>query len=237
MGCLENEKGTADGKGITDGKGIVDGKCIIVGAGEFVPIEIPKDEGDFCIAADGGLENCEMVGLFPDMIIGDFDSAGPMTRRTIEEMEIECPERVKRLPPEKDDTDILYGIRLGLEKGYRKFYLYGALGGRLDHTIGNIQCLIYLRNRGAKGYIMEHNQLLTIAQNETITFHKSMKGRLSVFSMTEKSEGVTLSDLKYELKDAVITNDFPIGISNEFVGKAASVTVEKGTLLVMVAWE
>ena len=64
-----------------------------------------------------------------------------------------------------------------------------------------------------------------------------MKGRLSVFSMTEKSDGVTLSDLKYELKDAVITNDFPIGISNEFIGKAASVTVEKGTLLVMVAWE
>lgn len=213
------------------------GKCIIVGAGDFVPVEIPKKEEDFCIAADGGLEYCEMVGVLPDVILGDFDSVGFQQKQTLEEIERECPERVIRLPQEKDDTDMMYAIRLGLEKGYRKFYLYGALGGRLDHTIGNIQCLIYLKNHGAKGYIMEHNQLLTIVKDETVTFHPSMKGRLSVLSMGQKAEGVTLSNLKYELEDAMITNDFPIGISNEFIGKSATVTVKNGTLLVMAVWE
>ena len=213
------------------------GKCIIVGAGDFVPIEIPKKEADFCIAADGGLEYCEMVGVLPDVILGDFDSLGFQQKQTLEEIERESPQRVIRLPREKDDTDMMSAIRLGLEKGYRKFYLYGAIGGRLDHTIANIQCLIYLKNHGAKGYMMEHKQLLTVIKNETITFHPSMEGRLSIISMEKKAEGVTLSNLKYELEDAVITNDFPIGISNEFVGKTATVSVKNGTLLVMATWE
>ena len=130
---------------------------------------------------------------------------------------------------------MLAAIRVGLEKGCREFFLYGGLGGRLGHTIANIQCLNYLKERGASGYLTDASGLIQVAKNETIRFEKRETGWLSLFSLGEKAEGVTLRGLKYELTDAVVTNSFPIGVSNEFIGKEAAVTVRNGTLLILTA--
>ena len=213
------------------------GKCILVCAGEFVPIEILVEEGDFVIAVDGGFRYCQMLGILPDLILGDMDSASEEERLLIEEIEQDAPERVHRLKPEKDDTDTLSAVREGLERGYRKFYFYGALGGRLDHSIANIQTLLFLKKRGAVGYILTDRQLITAIRNEEITFHKGVEGRLSLFSLGEKAEKVTIQGMKYPLAEAAVTNDFPIGISNEFIkSEEALVRVEDGELLIMVEW-
>ena len=213
------------------------GKCILVCAGEFVPIEIPVEEGDFVIAVDGGFRYCQMLGILPDLILGDMDSASEEERALIAEIEQDAPERVHRLKPEKDDTDTLSAVREGLERGYRKFYFYGALGGRLDHSIANIQTLLFLKKRGAVGYILTERQLITVIRNEEITFHKGVEGRLSLFSLGEKAEQVTIRGMKYPLENATVTNDFPIGISNEFIkSEEAFVRVEQGELLIMVEW-
>lgn len=213
------------------------GKCILVCAGEFVPIEISVEEGDFVIAVDGGFRYCQMLGILPDLILGDMDSASEEERLLIEEIEQDAPERVHRLKPEKDDTDTLSAVREGLERGYRKFCFYGALGGRLDHSIANIQTLLFLKKRGAVGYILTDRQLITAILNEEITFHKGVEGRLSLFSLGEKAEKVTIRGMKYPLAGAAVTNDFPIGISNEFIkSEEALVRVEDGELLIMVEW-
>lgn len=213
------------------------GKCILVCAGEFVPIEIAVEEGDFVIAVDGGFRYCQMLGILPDLILGDMDSASEEERLLIEEIEQDDPERVHRLKPEKDDTDTLSAVREGLERGYRKFYFYGALGGRLDHSIANIQTLLFLKKRGSVGYILTDRQLITAICNEEITFHKGVEGRLSLFSLGEKAEKVTIRGMKYPLAEAAVTNDFPIGISNEFIkSEEALVRVEDGELLIMVEW-
>ena len=44
---------------------------------------------------------------------------------------------------------------------------------------------------------------------------------------------MTIRHMKYELDRAEVTNDFPVGVSNEFIGEPASITVENGTLLVI----
>lgn len=213
------------------------GKCILVCAGEFVPIEIPVEEGDFVIAVDGGFRYCQMLGILPDLILGDMDSASEEERALIAEIEQDAPERVHRLKPEKDDTDTLSAVREGLERGCRKFYFYGALGGRLDHSIANIQTLLFLKKQGAVGYILTERQLVTVIRNEEITFHKGVEGRLSLFSLGEKAEQVTIRGMKYPLENATVTNDFPIGISNEFIkSEEALVRVEQGELLIMVEW-
>ena len=213
------------------------GKCILVCAGEFVPIEIPVEDGDYVIAVDGGFRYCQMLGILPDLILGDMDSASEEERAVIEEIEREDPSRIHRLKPEKDDTDTLSAVREGLERGYRKFYFYGALGGRLDHSIANIQTLLFLKKQGAVGYILTDTQLVTVIRNEEITFHTGVEGRMSLFSLGEKAEKVTIKGMKYVLTEDTVTNDFPIGISNEFIKtEEALVRVENGELLIMVEW-
>ncbi|MBP5282754.1 MAG: thiamine diphosphokinase [Lachnospiraceae bacterium] len=212
------------------------GKCLLIGAGDLTVSEIKKSEEDYCIALDGGIGYCDFLQIEPDLIIGDFDSVTEEEEAALEAIESAFPERVIRLKPEKDDTDMLYALKYALELGYRDFRLYAATGGRFDHTLANIQCLLYLKNHGATGYLMDGNGMIMIIKDETVRFRKDMEGTLSLFSLREATKGVTIEGMKYELSDAVITNDFPIGISNEFVGKEASITVEDGELACMILY-
>ena len=127
-------------------------------------------------------------------------------------------------------------IRLGLQEGYREFHLYGAMGGRLEHTIANLQCLHYLKKEGATGYLWDGSMMATVIRNESISFREEMEGMVSVFAAGGTALGVTEKGLKYLLQDAVITDSFPVGISNEFIGQKAEIAVRDGALLIIVRW-
>ncbi|MBR6477169.1 MAG: thiamine diphosphokinase [Lachnospiraceae bacterium] len=213
------------------------GKCIMIGAGDLTVSELKKGVGDLCIALDGGLGYCDFLRIEPDFIIGDFDSVTEEENRALLAIEESFPERVIRLKPEKDDTDMLYGLKYAMELGYKDFRLYGATGGRFDHTLANIQCLLYLKNNGCTGYLMDGNGMIMVLKNETVRFQANLEGTLSLFSLGSCARGVTIKGLKYELKDAEITNDFPVGISNEFLGKESEITVCDGEVVCMIHFE
>ncbi len=214
------------------------GRCIVVCAGDFTWMDLNKKEGDLLIAADNGLSYLSQMGMLPDYCIGDFDSLSPETRPALEEVRRLDPGRVVTLPREKNDTDTLAALRFGLEKGYRRFDLYGALGGeRISHTMANLQALLFLKEKGAQGYIMDDHQMLFVIRNEKKEFHKSFVGRFSMFALDPVVRGVTIRGMKYELENAELTYSFPIGCSNEIEGgRTASVSVENGTALVVVGW-
>ena len=205
-------------------------RCILIGAGDLTVGELKLREGDYCIALDGGLGYCVFLQVEPDLIIGDFDSVTKEEQKALEEIEKAAPERVIRLKPEKDDTDMLYALKYALEQGFREFRIYAATGGRLDHTLANIQCLLYLKNHGAVGYLMDGNGMIMVLKNESVSFQENLEGYLSLFSLGERAEGVTIKGMKYPLQDYVMTNDFPIGISNEFIGEKAEISVRNGEL-------
>ena len=198
------------------------GICYIAGAGECDRLLLYPKKEDMVIAVDGGYRYLE--GQRIDLVVGDFDSLAYVPEHF----------NVIQLPPEKDDTDMLFAIKEGLRAGYQTFYIYGGTGGRVSHTIANVQCLAYLAEHGAKGYLIDSQEILTLLVNESITFDKSCKGYLSVFSYGESAKGVTLEGLKYLLSDATLTQSMPLGVSNEFVGKEARVTVREGALLLIV---
>ncbi|MDE5950125.1 MAG: thiamine diphosphokinase [Acetatifactor sp.] len=212
------------------------GKCIIVAAGDLTVSKIEVSREDLLIAVDGGLDYCELLGLEPDLVLGDFDSAGETQLAQVALWEEQSPERVIRLKPEKDDTDTLAAIRVALERGYTSFLLYGATGGRLEHTIANIQCLLFLKRHGAVGYLMDGLGMCFVMEDEEVRFRASMEGYLSLFSLGGKALGVNIRGMKYELEDEEITNDFPIGISNEFIGQEAAGSVRQGQLLGIVTY-
>ncbi|MCH5342250.1 MAG: thiamine diphosphokinase [Acetatifactor sp.] len=212
----------------------MDGKCFVIGAGDLTVGTLEVSKKDFVIAVDGGLGYCSLLGVEPDLILGDFDSVSPEEAKAVEALEQQIPERILRLPREKDDTDMLAALKEGLRRGYRDFRIYGGTGGRFDHTLANIQCLLYLKKHGAVGYLVDGTGMILVLMDESVEFQKGLEGFLSLFSLTDESVGVTIRGMKYPLEQAVVRNDFPIGISNEFTGEAAVVSVEKGQLVCML---
>lgn len=210
------------------------GRCIIVAAGDLTVGSINVNEDDLVIAVDGGLGYCSVLELEPDLILGDFDSVTEQEKEAISLLKQQIPERIIQLPVEKDDTDTLAAIRIGLENGYDRFLIYGGTGGRLEHTFANIQCLLYLKNHNATGYLMDGSGMICVLRNEEVKLRDNLEGYMSLFSLGKEAKGVTIRGMKYELENATITNDFPIGISNEFIGMEALVRVEEGELLMII---
>ena len=208
----------------------------MIGAGDLTVGNIRVLEDDLVIAVDGGLIYCPVLELEPDLILGDFDSVGEEQKEALLELQRQIPDRIISLKPEKDDTDMLAALKLGLEYGYTNFNIYAATGGRLEHTIANIQCLLYLKNHDAVGYIMDGNGMIFVMQNEEVRFKDTLEGYLSIFALGKSAKGVTIKGMKYELNQETLTNDFPIGISNEFIGKEALVRVEDGELVGIISY-
>ncbi|MBR0413690.1 MAG: thiamine diphosphokinase [Clostridia bacterium] len=189
--------------------------CCIFGAGDYFGGEtVPA--GAFVVAADGGLAVCRQNEINPAVIIGDFDSLG---------YEVQG-DNVILLPKIKDDTDTLAAVKYALEKGYRIFLLFGCTGGRLSHTLANLQTLTYIAKRGGIGFLIDKEEVTT-ATCKGLDFDSQVSGFLSIFA-AEGSTTVTLSGLQYEAQSLTLTSDFPLGVSNTFIGKKARVAVEKG---------
>ena len=199
------------------------GICYIVGAGENHGLGFVPCPEDYVIAADGGFAYLQREGIRTDMIIGDFDS---LTRP---------PEHgnVVALPSEKDDTDTIAAVREGIVRGYGEFHIYCGTGGRFEHTFANIQTLAYLSRNGMRGWLIGGNEIMTAITDGALFLDGWKKGYISVFALSDRAEGVSLRGLKYELEDSVVSNSFPLGVSNEFLGRNSEISVKKGTLLII----
>ena len=199
-------------------------ECVIFCAAECDGLARPIGPESFVIAADGGLRHTEKLGIAPDAVLGDFDSLGF------------CPEGANVFPVEKDDTDAMLAVRLGLERGCEEFLLYGSLDGpRLDHTVANFQTLQFLADHGAAGYLIGNTTMVTVVKNGKITFPAGLSGTISVFCMGPDAVGVTEKGLFYSLENGTLSSGFPLGVSNHFTGEAAEISVKNGSLLVL--WE
>ena len=200
--------------------------CYVVGAMSLsLALRPYPAPGDCVIAADRGYDSLLAYGVVPDLVVGDFDSLGYAPSHP----------NVTQLPKQKDDTDMVYALRKGLELGYRRFVLLGGVGGRLEHTLGNLQILDWLTTQGATGFLAGEKTVATALRNSSITFPASMSGYLSVFCNSGAAHGVTLQGLKFPLDNYTMSGSFPIGVSNEFLGEPATVSVADGSLLLL--WE
>ena len=120
------------------------GRCIMMCAGEFRPMEIDAKPDDWVIAVDGGLKYLEDSGIVPDFLLGDFDSLGAEYAETVAKYRAMGDDHFRQFPVVKDDTDTMAAARLGISRGYKEFLIYGGLGGRLDHTMANIQTIVWI---------------------------------------------------------------------------------------------
>lgn len=183
------------------------GRCVIVGSADIINLNKVKSyikDDDFIVFCDGGLRHKEELGLKADYIVGDFDS-------------YEKPENAENiliLPTVKDDTDTVAAVKLMLEKGFKDFLIIGAIGQRLDHSLGNVSILIYLKENAANGVIVDDYSEMKLITGEEIILKDSFS-YFSIISLDKCLKGVYISGAKYPLENAVIENSYQYGISNE----------------------
>lgn len=199
-------------------------RCFIFSAGSFFGLVTAPKRDDLCIAADAGLLLCNSLGIEPDIVVGDFDS---MEKPTV------CSELITA-PVDKDDTDTLLALRLGLERGCTEFHLYGCTGGeRADHSLANIQALSFLCRRGARGFMYGERFTYTVISSCTLELERTREGgTVSLFALSDRVEDVSLEGLRYPLSHAELSADFPLGVSNHFAADRARISCGAGLLLV-----
>lgn len=187
---------------------------------------LPNPEDYFVICADGGYARAAEAGIKPDLIIGDLDSY---------KGEIPKDVPIEKLPTEKDDTDTGHSLTYAIEQGYKDIVIVGGIGGRFDHTVSNVQNAAGACDRGVRVTLVSDGNEYTAVKNGSISIKKREGWKLSVFSLTEKCEGVTLRGVYYPLENATLTHTFPLGTSNEFVDGDAEISVKNGMLLVVIS--
>ena len=273
--------------------------------------------GDTVVACDAGYRNAAVLGIQPDLIVGDFDSApkpettgdmiilphvkddtdthyaakwlcergyrhivmlGALGGKRMEhtfsnvstalylasngvdvtladehsELHILCPGKPLTLqkkdpkpettgdmiilPHVKDDTDTHYAAKWLCERGYRHIVMLGALGGkRMEHTFSNVSTALYLASNGVDVTLAdEHSELHILCPGKPLTLQKKDWMYLSVFPLDGPLGGVSIHGVFYPLKDATLTPDYPLGISNEFTAPEAELCCQSGHGLVIL---
>lgn len=201
-------------------------RCVVIAGGEIhnYPYlsSLLKDD-DYFVYADCGLRHQEGLGRKPDLIVGDFDSfQNPLS--SVETLV---------LPKEKDDTDSRYAVKEGLARGFKEFLLLGFLGGRFDHSLGNLYILQFLYEEGCKALLVDDYSEMEIVGKDPVYIDSSFPF-FSLLNIAGKAEGISIKGAKYPLENGVINASFQYGISNEVIPLTnAEVRVAKGTLLLI----
>lgn len=201
--------------------------CALVAASDFNAEDFKAryDAGmfEFVIAVDAGFAHLEALGVAPDMAVGDFDSLGYVPK---------C-RRVSRHPVKKDKSDMELALEKAVSWDYDDLVVYGALGGRLDHTLANLQLFATYSERGfyVTG-VHDAYAVRLLTGPDVLELPPLESGTVSVLAANDRAEGVIEHGMEYSLDDEPLSNRTSRGISNELLGKPATVAVEKGTLYV-----
>lgn len=203
----------------------MEGTCLIVSGGDFAPLPEELHGAPCVIACDRGYVYAERLGLAPDLIVGDFDSAPPPAAGAA----------VKRYPSRKDDTDTMLAAREAIARGFADVAICCAFGGRLDHTLANVQTAAWLVAHGARARLYGADAEATAFGAGVARIPRREGWSLSVFALSDRCEGVTLRGVKYECENETLTNAFPLGVSNVWMAETAEISLRSGILLTLMS--
>lgn len=211
-------------------------KTLIVSGGqisqEFLSNFIKKNEFNYIIGVDKGIEMCYQCNIIPSILMGDFDSVkGDILRHYEENTSI----KVQRFKPEKDDTDTQMALQWATKIGSSQIAIIGGTGNRIDHLLGNIQCLSIALEKNIECYLIdEHNKVMLLKESIGIKKSDQFGDYISLLALTNQVTKLTLSGFKYPLYEYTLTNQSGgFGVSNEMIEENASIKFEAGILIMI----
>ena len=189
--------------------------------------KIIRDD-DFIIAVDGGTRHALALGLVPSVVIGDLDSLDSDNQRVLEENQVEIIE----YPQDKDETDLELALAYAIKAGYKQIRLVAALGGRLDHTLGNLSLLTDESLTGLNVRTDDGIEEVFFARNQA-QIHGRIGDIVSLIPWGNPVTGIYTEGLRWSLQNEILSAHKTRGISNEMTAKNAQIEIESGLLLII----
>lgn len=181
-------------------------------------------EKAFVICADKGLLIARELGLKPNLLIGDYDSmAEPQDQDVI------------KLPTVKDMTDTEAAIDLAISRGFTELTVVGGLGGRFDHTMGNIGVLKKYLDKPVSICLVDDQNKVCLKAPGCFTVAPGIYRYLGLIAYDSPCTKLYVSGTRYPLRDHTLTNDTSLGVSNEITEEQAHISFTSGTLLVILS--
>jgi thiamine pyrophosphokinase len=182
--------------------------------------------GDILYAADGGTRHALALGLLPSVIIGDLDSLALDQQHWLTAQGVE----IRQYPRDKDYTDLELALHSAIEAGYREICIMGALGGRLDQTLGNISLLTSAEFAGLDIRIDDGLEEAFFTRNRC-EIHGRPGDIVSLIPWGGKVNGISTDGLRWPLHNEELFPEKTRGISNEILSEVATIEVISGLLL------
>jgi len=205
-------------------------KAYIYVGGNIFPKNITEkgEEGDIHIAADSGYKNAALLGITPDILVGDLDSISEEDKNSVND-----ETQIITVPAEKDFTDAQLAVKIALEKGARSIVIIGGLDGRLDHTLSNMAILENLCDNNIRATITDGNNRIRYIRSSSDLIARSGYKYLSIIAKDEKVKGLSIEGCKYSLKNATLSCKNQYAVSNEILKNCALVSVKKGGIYII----
>lgn len=203
-------------------------RCVIIAGSPDADVEFIAKQVKSCnylICADKGYTYAKNAGVIPDMIVGDFDSYNG-------ELPDDC--EIIKLDSHKDDTDLLHCVDVALARGYKKFTILAATGGRFDHTFANVSVLMYLNKKGAEGEIISEKEIIRFLSNGEYSFNGYKGKTFSLFPFGCERVNATYRGAEYPLDGDYLIAENPMGVSNVFVLDEANVKINYGNAIIVI---
>jgi thiamine pyrophosphokinase len=203
-----------------------------LGAQSFFQEKIARMENRLIICCDGGARHFQYLGIKPDVIIGDMDSIDPALLASYSTQGI----KIIKYPANKDFTDTELALDYALSLKPEAIFIWGALGGRIDHTLANVFLLCKGREKGIRTYLVDEYGEAFVLDKET-SFSNEIGKTVSLLALSPEVTGINLTGFLYPLKEGTLIIGDSRCISNIITDACAGISVRQGKLLIIRYWQ
>ncbi len=185
--------------------------------------------GDTIVAADGGTHHVLSLDLMPSTVIGDLDSLLAAERENLRGSG--C--KIAQFPQDKNETDLELALQFAVESGFGRILVIGALGGRLDQTLGNLSLLTKPEFANLDVHADDGREAAWFIRKE-LEIRGEPGDIVSLLPWGQAVGGVTTKGLRWSLQDETLFPDKTRGISNQLVNEIGWISIKTGLLLAIL---
>ena len=184
------------------------------------------EAADLVIAADGGLTHCSALGMWPNVLIGDLDSAPHQLVAQATEQGVE----VREFPTDKDATDLELALDEARAAGATAVSVIAAFGGRLDHELATISLIASDHLKGIVMDAFDGRRHLRVIRG-ALDLNLAIGTTLSLVPWGGDATGVSTRGLQWPLDEEILSFGTTRGVSNVVADTRQSVSIRDGVLL------